>query len=66
MEMFSDVYITYTNCRGETSRRHIRPLHWFIGSNEWHPKWLLEAEDLDKKEIRYFAMTGITKWEEIH
>ena len=58
------VIIDYTNWRGERGLRRIRPLSISFESNEWHPKpqWLLLAEDVDKKELRSFAMGTIHKW----
>lgn len=51
-------HVGYTNHRGETSRRRIRPISLWYGTTEWHsmPQWLLEAHDLDKDEHRTFAL----------
>ncbi len=58
--------ITYTNYKGETAERHIRPTgrRMFFGAPEWHPQpqWLLEAYDLDKQAERVFAMSGVKAW----
>jgi predicted DNA-binding transcriptional regulator YafY len=58
------VVIDYTNWRGERSKRRIQPLRITFGNNEWHPdkQWLLKAIDLDKKEIRFFALANIHSW----
>jgi predicted DNA-binding transcriptional regulator YafY len=58
------VVITYTNHRGETTARRIRPLGMYFGTTEWHPEeqWLLEAWDLDKRDTRTFAMDHIHQW----
>jgi DNA segregation ATPase FtsK/SpoIIIE-like protein len=57
-------YIDYTNWRGERSYRRVRPLRVVFENNEWHPdtQWLLEAIDLEKEQVRTFAMAGIHKW----
>lgn len=36
---------------------------WF-GSTEWHkePQWLMTAMDVEKNEIRDFAMKDIESW----
>ncbi len=60
------VVIDYTNWEGVRSKRHILPIKLWFGSNERHPiqQYLLEALDLDKKEVRYFALRGIHSWED--
>lgn len=53
------IFVTYTNHRGETAVRRIRPLYdVYWGSNEWHPEpqWLLDAWDEDKFNKRTFAL----------
>lgn len=60
------VYLTYTNHRGETARRHVVPGAMYWGKMPpWHPEpqWLLEVWDLDKEAERTFAMKGISGWE---
>lgn len=58
------VEIDYTNWRGERAMRRIVPLDISWDGNEWHPKtqWLLSALDVDKQQIRTFAMSGIHSW----
>ena len=58
------VRIVYTNYRGETAIRTIRPERLHFGSTSWHPEpqWLLDAEDLEKREKRTFAMKDIRVW----
>lgn len=58
------VTIDYTNWRGERSKRRIVPWKMMWGSNEWYPEyqWLLRAYDVEKKETREFAMTGVHSW----
>ena len=59
-----EVKIVYTNWKGETSIRRIIPQKISFGNNEWHkiPQWLLEAYDLDKKDVRHFALKDIRAW----
>jgi hypothetical protein len=63
-ETTQEITIVYTNWKGETSIRRILPKQISFGSNEWHPtpQWLLEAYDLDKKDIRNFALKDIRTW----
>ena len=58
------IVIEYTNHRDEFSRRSIQPISISFGANEWHKEaqWLLKAFDLDKQQIRYFAMKDISSW----
>ena len=59
------VTIEYSNWRGDRGPRRIVPTGQIIfGSNEWHPQkqWLMEAYDLDKDEIRFFAMADVHSW----
>jgi predicted DNA-binding transcriptional regulator YafY len=58
------VLIEYTNYRGERSTRTIEPHAMEFGANQWHPEpqWLLYALDVDKREARAFAMSGIHSW----
>jgi formamidopyrimidine-DNA glycosylase len=53
--------IRYTNYRLETSLRRVLPQRSYYGSTSWHPQkqWLLDAFDLDKGEIRTFALADI-------
>jgi len=60
-----DVSIDYTNWKGERSYYHIRPTGQVVFRvTEYHPEpqWLLEALDVNKGEIRLFAMRDIHKW----
>lgn len=58
------VVIDYTNHRGERAERRIRPLEVKFKTTEWHPEpqWLLRAFDIDKQELREFAMKDIHSW----
>lgn len=58
--------IDYTNHRGERSLRAISPTAnpIFYGSTTWHTEeqWLLEAWDLEKGQLRTFAVKDIHAW----
>lgn len=58
----SDVIrVQYTNHRGETALRTIRPIRLWFGSTAWHreAQWLLECFDLDKLATRDYALAGM-------
>ena len=61
------VKISYTNWRGEKSVRIIEPQDngLVFGFSKWHPErqWLLMAIDVEKGELRGFAMKDIHSWE---
>lgn len=59
------VVINYTNYRGISELRRIRPIRLIFGNNEGHPEtqWLLQAEDVDSGVMRTFAMANIHSWE---
>jgi len=61
------VKILYTNWEGETSYRNIHPIDIKFRSSRWHgePQWLLIVKDLDKEEMREFAMKDIKGWSPI-
>lgn len=52
------IRFTYTNWRGITAVRTIRPISVWFGSTEWHPEpqWLMHGIDLGRDELRDFAM----------
>ena len=58
------VEIDYTNQRGERSTRRVVPLRWDFKSTPHHRKmqWMMQAIDLDKNDIRDFAMADIQGW----
>jgi len=58
------VKIDYTNWKQERSTRTILPERIFFGQNEWHKEqqWLLEALDVEKKQMRTFAIKNIHLW----
>ena len=59
-----EVMMDYTNWRGERAMRRIQPLDWRFGRSEWHKddQWLLRAVDVEKGEVREFAMSGVHSW----
>lgn len=59
------VKIDYTNWRGIRSDRTIVPIGIYFGKNMYHTReqWLLEARDIEKNEIRIFAMEYIHSFE---
>lgn len=61
------VTIDYTNWRGERSKRRIRPMSIAFANSRWHPstQWILEAVDIEKGEMREFAMSDIHSWERV-
>jgi predicted DNA-binding transcriptional regulator YafY len=66
----SDVWIDYTNHRGERAWRRIAPIELRFGQTEYHPEWqwLLDAIDVSKGQARTFAMDDIhaTRRRQIH
>ena len=66
MNIQDAVTFTYKNFRGETSKRVVRPISITHDYNKWHgEQWLLRAMDLEKEEIREFAMKDIKDWKPI-
>lgn len=65
MPDLNDVTFTYTNYRGETSMRRVRPIAISFEATVYHPEpqWLLRAQDLNKEGERIFAMKDISNWE---
>lgn len=60
-----NIRIFYTNWKGVSSWRNIRPVAIDFGSTEYHPdeQWLLKAWDNDKSAYRTFAISDIKQWE---
>lgn len=56
--------ILYTNHRGEKGWRRIRPIKLWFGDTAWHAgnQWFLKATDLEKGELRSFAVKDIESW----
>lgn len=53
----------YTNWKGETSKRSAVVEEFLFGSNQWHkePQFLIKAFDLDKNDMRLFAIRDISQ-----
>lgn len=64
MDTSHDVWIDYTNWRGERAVRRIRPTDLYFGVNLYHheQQWLLRAYDVDKGAMRVFALKDIHRW----
>lgn len=58
------VEILYTNYRGEQAWRSILPVKLWFGVTEWHTgeQWFIDAEDVDRKVMRSFALHSIRIW----
>jgi hypothetical protein len=59
-----NVIVSYTNFRGETDNRLIKPLKIWFGTNDFHsqPQWLIDVIDLERNVERTFALNSIHKW----
>lgn len=60
-----DVFIDYTNWKGERRTRRIQPISIGFGNaRPWYVEnqWLLTAYDVEKREFRFFAMERIHSW----
>lgn len=53
----------YRNYKGVIHTRTIYPYRLFEGNNAWHPdtQWLLEGLDIDRGDMRQFALSDILK-----
>lgn len=62
----AEIEMVYTNWKGETGVRRIKPLNIWFGSTEFHPEeqLLLTAIDLDKNAERTFAVCDIRSWKQ--
>ena len=58
------VKILYTNWKNDTRYRLIKPINIEFKSTEWHKEeqWILNAVDIEKNEIRNFAIKDIKEW----
>lgn len=58
----TNLTFTYRNWRGQVSVRTVRPENIWFGVSEWHPgaQWFLRAVDVEKGELRDFALLDIT------
>lgn len=61
------IRFTYTNHRGETARRTVRPLKILFGVSDYHDgeHWFLRGWDLDRDDARNFLLAGMTDIEEV-
>jgi predicted DNA-binding transcriptional regulator YafY len=57
-----NISFDYTNWRGEKSRRRVHPIRIYFANTPWHPntQWLMEGYDLDKKEMRDYALADMS------
>jgi predicted DNA-binding transcriptional regulator YafY len=57
----TNIKIFYKNWKNVTSERNIIPVKIWFGETEFHKEeqWFMEAFDLDKNEIRNFALKDI-------
>jgi predicted DNA-binding transcriptional regulator YafY len=64
--MEQTVQIVYTNWKGETGERTIKPIKLWYGATEYHheAQWLLRALDIEKNDERNFAMKDILEWKD--
>lgn len=60
-----EVVIDYTNYRGKRAIRRIRPIRIAFENSEWHTdtQWIVHALDVDRGELREFAMQDIHTWQ---
>ena len=59
-----NVSFDYKNHRGELKKLTVIPRGIFFGPTDWHEdsQWILTAFDLDKNQLRNFAMKDIKNW----
>ena len=52
----------YKNWRGDVATRKVVPDNIWFGESEWHdgPQWFMRATDVEKGEIRDFALLDMT------
>lgn len=66
MTLRKHVLIDYTNHAGVRRVRQIAPRdnQFYFGNTEWHPEsqWLLDAYDVQKDDLRTFAVKDIHRW----
>lgn len=57
----------YVNWQGVQGHRRAKIEKVMFGSTEYHPEaeWLMEAWDLDKEAVRFFAMKDMANVKEI-
>lgn len=56
------IQFNYLNWKGEYGIRRVVHMTIHYGSTEYHPEkqWLMEAYELDKQEVRIFAMKDMS------
>jgi predicted DNA-binding transcriptional regulator YafY len=61
------VTFTYKNWQGKVATRRVFPLELWYGKTDYHPgeQWFLKAFDMDKHEVRDFAMADVSDWQPI-
>jgi hypothetical protein len=61
------IMFDYVNHRGVQQKRKVEVIEVNYGENEYHPSldWVLEAKDLVKNEVRYFAMIHMQNVKEV-
>lgn len=60
------VDIDYTNHAGERAIRRIEPRRMEYIKTKWHElQWVIIAWDLNKNQLRYFAMQDIHSWKPV-
>lgn len=54
----------YVNWKGEKGIRTVIPQEIYYGENDFHKgnQWLLQAYDVDKQDIRHFAIKDIIRF----
>lgn len=62
-----EVKVLYTNWKGVTAWRRLRPLKLWFGATKQHPEaqLFMSALDLDKNEMRDFAVRDIQEWDPV-
>jgi hypothetical protein len=62
MAQRKEIEFDYVNWRGESSKRKAILHSIIFGANEWHqePQFLFAATDMEKNELRYFAVKDMT------
>lgn len=58
------VFIDYTNWRGVRAERRVTPIRIEFKSNVYHrdAQWIMDAVDVEKGELRSFAMKDVHSW----
>jgi predicted DNA-binding transcriptional regulator YafY len=61
-----NIWIDYTNHRGERRWRYVKPARLMFAATKYHPyaQWLLVAFDIERSLERWFAMKDVHQWSE--